>query len=477
MFRTLFYCVVFIAFHVTSNDLLAAQADYYIGDTLELPTLGSRDADHAVIAVNSYGDVIVVNHTSVGAHSKAIEVNILVPAGPGIASGLQLFPTYLLGDPTLDIYQFGGDSCNKPDAEALSDDSFLVVWARHELSNRHPSRIEGCRISTRNSYGVLLAQPIIATKQVGEGYIIDETSTAGAAGFMPDIAPIPGSDQNAALVVFAHEQSSITRPSTTYREYDLRCIKIDWATSSSAPNLGTLATLSTDIPFDNNNSQPYFGGMILPDATIDDGNNLIVAFEEFLIKPHYGYVGDPKGTITVQRFSGSPLTLIDDIEFSGHRDFRHQRRPMVATSQSDNTNKVMLGWVEKDDSNTIIHRAHFRTFIFNQNGSGYTDMKTLPWDESFGIEDDLPAVAISGRTQFILTSRSFPNKFKLTSAYKSTQSSNRSTQITTSLNYPWRPAAALLDFANFSMSYICFEGADVHDPNQYKVHLTIQSLD
>jgi hypothetical protein len=293
---------------------------------------------------------------------------------------------------------------------------------------------------------------------------------------MPDIAPLPGSNQNAAFVVFAHEQSSITRASTTYREYDLRCIKVDWATSSSAPNLGPLATLSTDIPFDNNNSQPYFGGLILPDATFDDANKLIVAFEEFIIKPHYGYTGNPKGTITVQRFSSSPLTLIDDIEFSGHRDFRHQRRPMVATSQSDNANKVILGWVEKDDSNTIIHRAHFRSFIFNRDSGGYTNMKTIPWDESFGIEDDLPAVAVSGKTQFLLTSRSFTNKIKLTSAYRSTQGSNTSRQINTPLKYPWRPAAALLDFANFSVSYVCFEGADVQDPNQYKVHLTIQKL-
>ncbi|MFT7517442.1 MAG: hypothetical protein ACI84O_001234, partial [Myxococcota bacterium] len=127
----------------------ALQADYYLGDTLELNTLGQSNADHAVIAVNRYGDVIVVNHTSLSGDAKAVEVNILAPIGSSPADGFKLFTTERLGDPTLDVYQLGRDSCTKPDAETLGDNSFLVVWSRNELSGNHPSRLEICRILTR----------------------------------------------------------------------------------------------------------------------------------------------------------------------------------------------------------------------------------------------------------------------------------------------------------------------------------------
>ncbi|MDE0586469.1 MAG: hypothetical protein OSB63_07605, partial [Planctomycetota bacterium] len=136
----------------------SAQADYYFGDTIELNTIGSQDADHASIAVNHFGDVIVVNHTSVGSTAKATELNTLVPLGNDISSGFKLYSTHRLGDPTLNIFGAGNDSCSKPDAEDFGNGSFLVVWSRHDLSGNQPSRIEACKVITRDIYGNLLPQ-------------------------------------------------------------------------------------------------------------------------------------------------------------------------------------------------------------------------------------------------------------------------------------------------------------------------------
>ena len=166
----------------------SAQADYYLGDTIELNTIGNQSADHAAIAVNHFGDVIIVNHTSVNSMQKAVELNALAPLGEDRSSGFKLFNTRRLGDPTLNIFGVGNDSCSKPDVESMGDGSFLVVWSRHDLSGNQPSRVEACKIITRDIHGSLLPQVQILSTRTGEGILLDDTSNSGEAGFMPDIA-------------------------------------------------------------------------------------------------------------------------------------------------------------------------------------------------------------------------------------------------------------------------------------------------
>ncbi|MBC8370445.1 MAG: hypothetical protein H8E25_10625 [Planctomycetes bacterium] len=453
-----------------------AQADYYVGDTLELPTFSSQDADHAVIAVNQYGDVVIANHSSIGAHTKQVEVNVLAPLGATGAAGFKLFSPLLVGDPSLDILQFGTDSCAKPDIEALSDDSFLVVWSRHESAQRVPSRLEVCRIVTRDGNGALLAQPTYISPQPGEGFVIDSSSNAGQAGFMPDIAAFGDSHPSMAYVVFAHETLNQVRPTNTYREYDIRCIKVDWMATVQTPTIGNVLTLDTEIAMDNINTFPYSGGLVLPDAVIDDGDNLVVAYEEYLVEPHLGQLGSNKGSIKLQRYSYSPFSLLNEVELSGYYASRHQRRPMIASSPADSENKIIIGWNETDNDSSIIHRSHFKSITFNSNSAGFSSPVSLPWDESFGIEDDLVTVAMSGLTELLVSSRRFTNKFELTSSFKQTASPDQLMNISTRVNYPWRPAVSLFDFSSFSVCFTSFEGAATHNPNLYKIYLTIQKL-
>lgn len=451
----------------------ACQADYYIGDTLELNTLGAQDADHAVIAVNDYGDVIVVNHTSIGTSVKAVEVNILAPLGTAATDGFKLFNTRRLGDPTLNVYQSGGDSCTKPDAEALGDNSFLVVWSRHEINGLHSSRLEVCRIFTRDNSGNLLAQPVISSPSVGIGFVIDDVSNAGDAGFMPDIAAYHGASQSEAYVVYAHEQSSTTLTIGTYRKYKVKCINVDWPSINSAPSLGYIKTLERDVPFDNFNTHPYSGGMLLPDAVIDDGENLVVAYEQYSLDYINSVV---TGNIQLRRYSRAPFTLLDSVELSGSVSSRHQRRPMLATSDGDSSNNLLIAWKEISDDSSIPNQAHFRSITFNTFSPGHNSPVTIPWNSTIGIEDNLPYVAVSARTRALITAKKFSSTNKLASSLDFVGAPPVSDYVNTTVNFPWRPAVAILDYNNCSLGYVCFEGAAINSPNQYKIYLTIQKL-
>ena len=454
----------------------SAQADYYIGDTIELNTIGSQNADHAAIAVNRFGDVIIANHVNVGSTAKATELNTLVPLGNTLNAGFKLFNTSRLGDPTLNIFGVGNDSCSKPDVENLGNGSFLVVWSRHDLSGNQPSRIEACKVITRDIYGDILPQAQIITTRTGEGIIVDNTSNAGDAGFMPDIASvkIPGSAK--AIIVFAHEDEIVSSANNTFRDYSLLGKKINWPRGSSSPNFGPLVTLETHITFDNPINTQYAGGMVLPDAVIDDGGNLVVVYESYLISPHHWHFGAPLGSIHIRRYS-EDLLLLDEIELVGNNRERNQRRPMIATSDGDATNILTLGWNEVSASNAAVHRSHFRSVIFNESTSGYDTPQVIPWDESFGSEDDLATVAMSGRARIIMAARRLPNRNSLTGAFKSILEPPTTKDFTPNHNSPWRPAIVVYDLPNSrSIAYLSFEGPSANDPSLDRVYLTIQRL-
>ncbi|MFT7517428.1 MAG: hypothetical protein ACI84O_001220, partial [Myxococcota bacterium] len=365
------------------------------------------------------------------------------------------------------------DSCTKPDAETLGDNSFLVVWSRNELSGNHPSRLEICRILTRDVDGDLLARPVILTESAGIGFVIDDVSEAGQGGFMPDIAALSNSNQDSSCIVYAHEESSYNLFGNTHRSYQLRCRVIDWDLTSSQPDLGAIVTLENGIPFDNLGDYPYPGGMVLPDAVIDDGGNLVVAYEQHSIDALNESI---EGSIQVRRYSKAPFELIDRIELHGSVSSRHQRRPMLATSANDHANRLLVSWNEKSNDNSIDKLVHFREIAFHKNTAGHANPVTVPWNSIAGSEDNLAYVAVSARAQMLITSKTLTNGNKLSTLFESVGSPPVSNYINTTLNFPWRPAIALYDFRDRSLGYFCFEGAPTNAPNQYRIYLKIQEL-
>ena len=454
----------------------AQEAEYHVDDTIELATLGNGNADHAAIAINHFGDTVIVNHTSATSTQKAVELNALAPLGMARSDGFKLFNTRQLADPSLNIFGVGNDHCSKPDVESLGDGSFLAVWSRHDLSGVQPSRIEICKISTRNIFGNLLPQVRILTTRTGEGFLLDDTSSSGDAGFMPDIASSKAAGSSKAMVVFAHEQNTHKSHTHTRRDYDLRVKKIHWPPDSSSPTLGPLVTLETNIPIDNVNATPYAGGLVLPDAVIDDVGALTIVYESYVIAPHHGHFGPPEGFIQLRRYSPN-LSLLNEITFHGHGTERHQRRPMIATSDQDATNKLILGWNDIDDNRSLAHRAQFRSVTFTGNTSGYTTPTVIPWDESFGHKDDLANVAMSKYSKLVMATRTLLNRKVLYGTFMQTRKPPANNEFARNSELPWRPAMAIHDLPDSrSLNYLCFEGPSASDPSLNRIHLTIHIL-
>jgi hypothetical protein len=114
---------------------------------------------------------------------------------------------------------------------------------------------------------------------------------------------------------------------------------------------------------------------------------------------------------------------------------------------------------------------------FNENTSGYTTPKVIPWDESFGNKDDMANVAMSGQSRLIMTTRTLPNRKSLNGAFKSGYLPTITKDFAPNSDRPWRPAMSIHDLPNSrSISYLSFEGPATSDPSIYRIHLTIQRL-
>ncbi|MBC8369206.1 MAG: hypothetical protein H8E25_04340, partial [Planctomycetes bacterium] len=92
----------------------AQEAEYHVDDTIELATMGNGNADHAAIAVNHFGDTVIVNHANVTPTQKAVELNALAPLGMARSDGFKLFNTRQLADPILQFFGVGHAHCSKP---------------------------------------------------------------------------------------------------------------------------------------------------------------------------------------------------------------------------------------------------------------------------------------------------------------------------------------------------------------------------
>ncbi len=179
--------------------LLWAQQSFGPGLDVELGTLGASHADHATVAINQFGDIVVADHADFTATRKLVEATVIPCVAP---HAWETRPPILLGDPQRNV--FGSDLCHKPDVAALGDGSFAVVWARFSSTDPARCRLETAQIITRDAQGRLYANAIVKTRAAGEGWVVDDNLNAGVAGVMPDVSADPGNPL-ACFTVYAHE--------------------------------------------------------------------------------------------------------------------------------------------------------------------------------------------------------------------------------------------------------------------------------
>jgi len=461
---------------------LQAQQTFTTGETVELPTMTAGAADHATLATNDFGDVFIANQADHASGGKLVE-------GTAIASlGNHTYRTsapILLGDPALALV--GADTCRKPDVEALEDGSFVVVWPRNDRNQMSPARLEAARIIVRDQNGVLLPIPLVETASPGRGYLVDDNISSGDAGIMPDLVWLGDQDSLGCAVVYVHEIATIFLPNKEFREYELRCTRIDWSRSAHSPVfLEGPFVLASPIPMDNLIANPYNGGLILPDVVLDDSADLVVAFEESIVAPHLGYVGANQNRIQILRFesfsSATPLQSIDSVSLASPVSTHRPRRPSLSSSREDQSDSVSVSYGLQGLQGASSKIGYKTVNYIAGGGGGYQAPENAYWVQDPQKSDGLPSVADNGIVRSCFAVRQYPAERKLLSSVSRPSGVNNLNELSTPIQYPWRPAIKIVTFvtpgpsADLSFAAICYEGDDTLTPSTYRIFFTYRQL-
>lgn len=454
---------------------VAAQQTFSYGQDVTLPSYAPLGADHATVAVNSFGDSFIAYHTLFGTGRHMVEGMAISSLG---GNQFQASSTghFALGNQSLNV--LGEDSCIKPDVVALPDDSFIVSWTRLDHSGSFPARVEMCRIVMRDSLGALLPMTQVIAPQPGVGYVIDADFNAADSGGMIDLMDL---EDGTVAGVYAHQTSRVIDPLSgdTWREYDLRLVRVDWNLDPSDPNFAALpVALMSGIPFDNPGNRVPLGGQVLPDVVLDDHFHMVLAYEEFWLNGHGGVTGANLGRIVVKRFSGfqsaAPMTEINTNFFT--RDpARGQRRPNLSTSRFDTRNAITLAWGHDD----LWYRTDkILTREITYQGSA-ASVRNLYWANSVLFEDTLPTtVCGANATRFTLATREYASQNALIVARSAQQDM---LEIPTAVAYPLRPSVALLEMPTSGGGidqclYTTYEGADTRNAADFLIHLVVHQV-
>ena len=473
-----FFVLVFLAL----AGPLSAQQTFTTGETVELPSMAVGAADHATLAINSFGDAFVANHADTASGGKLVE-------GTAIANisnhTYRTSATILLGDPALNL--LGADTCRKPDVEALEDGSFVVVWPRSDRNQVAPARLEAARIVMRDSNGVLLSTPEVHRAAPGKGYLLDANVTAGDAGLMPDLVWLGGQDPLASAVVYVHERNTTLYPGKQFREYELRCTRIDWSRHPHSPRfLDGPNVLVPRIPMDNPLTDPYHGGLILPDVVLDDSGNLVVAFEDAIVAPHFGYTGPYASHIQVLRFkpftASNPLRPIDAFALSTSSPEHRTRRPNLSSSREDGSDSISVSYGLQGMQGAL-SKIEYKSIDYLAGGiGGHRDPQNAYWIPEPQKPDSLPSVANLGNLRTCFAVRQSQGERKLLSSITHSSGLSGILEVNTPVLYPWRPAVKLANFTmpgsgqDLSFAAICYEGDDTLTPSTYRIYFTYRQL-
>jgi len=319
----------------------------------------SGHADHAVVAMNSRGDVCVAWHTQrldLAGEPAQVEAAVLPYLGNGrweapldASSGL----LFVLGDPAVHVLQTQvHEACRKADVVAMGED-FVVTWPRTPLGGNTAgsidTRLEVARIFRDPASGAWL----VDEPSPGVGWLLDGTVSNGAGGVMPDLAADDGLWPGLTAVAYVHA----VREALPERDFELRLTVTDF--SGSPPLVLGTWTLDRAVPLDDplGLGGPS-GGKVLPDVVFDDEGRLILAYEAYGLANHVlpglGALPADQGRIVVERWdlaSGTPVLLERWYRY-GSDPAWWQRRPNLATSRQDRKNAVSLSWMVQDTGGT-----------------------------------------------------------------------------------------------------------------------------
>jgi hypothetical protein len=450
-----------------------------LGQTVPLGKSGAGPADHATVAMNSYGDLCVAFQTKIGAgQQRLVEAQILRHNGNGVWT-YHNSDRLILGDPNVSFYGSLRDHCTKPDVIVLDDGTFVVGWPRTDLMDKQVGRMETARIGIRSPAGQLLANPLLDSAGPGIGYPLDPLVVSGDAGIMPDLQALPGLG---AVAVYATEDSrTVAWNSDVWRDFTLRVVSMDWAAGPADPNfLSGPYDLVVGLPMDSDAASNFAGGLVLPDIVTDDSGNLVVAWEQYLKEGRLGYPGTDLGEVVIRRFEGfnslAPLALMDENVFSAAQPDLQQRRPCLSSSPDDASDAVLLSWVSIDNSPSASVDVVFKEILYGPPGQAQSGDRH--WINFPGLDEAHPVpVQTSGYQRCFATREYGHQRVILTS----NATAHTMAQVPSPVKFPERVAAEVLETAlpggtPISVLMMTYEGANQNDADRYRVYVTAQKL-
>ncbi len=426
-----------------------SQSSVTANQVVELATAAPIDgqADHAVVAVNDQGDVLVTWSASVYPRTHAESLMRRVEAAFLRRTSLNtwdLYPTVTLGEaePTLmpggvSIYA-QGDRCRKPDVTAVGSD-FVVGWQRMEANHTPNGRIECAFLEVPSAGGDML---IHTGDPSGIGYVLDAAVDCRIAGSMIDLAHNPGTGPT-LVATYASYASQFPLGAGNAFDFDLRVVAFDFTTPGVAPTVHTPQSLDALVAFDDfDDGGGPAGGRILPDVVFDQFGNVVVAYEEFERGERVGGATPNAGTIHVQRLSlsGGAMTLLNAQTVPGAVAENALRRPNLAHNAGNDDISIAFG---ERDIVTLESHVHHQSLEYSDSVADATITDYMPALIP-GINEDVPLPLQFKGARVLLIAADPPHGMRRVgyqiSAVGSWEVLNEFTSV-----QPWRPAVDVLE--------------------------------
>lgn len=294
MLRTLFPAILFLVM----NSLLSAQS-FPRGGELEIPLLGgmtnpswgaiARDADHATVAMNDSGHVMVAYHSTRVDYSPDLrQVELAFFEYDSTLDEWSLEEQVLIGDvdpsPLISLYNQSDVKCERPDVIAVGE-KFFVVWTRRydrSVDWREPAVLECAWLdwdgTDLNIHGMVLG---------GAGHMLDQDYKVRECAGVPDAVVLKqptGGDPTVGVVY--PRQTEFSYDPATGLEGEKRIFELAMVTCSiDAQDQVTSSTptfLASQVAYEG--SDGGAAGLVLPDlAPSSEENSFWLAYEGQLI--------------------------------------------------------------------------------------------------------------------------------------------------------------------------------------------------
>ncbi|MBC8405542.1 MAG: hypothetical protein H8E15_09970 [Planctomycetes bacterium] len=329
------------------TDPALSQVSASANEVVELATVAPIDgqADHATIAVNDAGDVMIVWSSSVYPRGHALSKKRRVEAAFFRRTSLttwDLYPTHTLGEAETSLMPGGvpiyptGDRCRKPDVVAIGTD-FVASWQRFEESFTANGRIEGVYLEIPIAGGDMM--PHLADP-AGIGHVLDPNVDCRTAGAMVDLGHNPGAGPT-VIATYCSRTAAYPLGMSNAFDFDLRAVMFEFASAAAAPTVHPVQTVRADVHFDDfSDTSTFDGGRVLPDVVFDQFGNVVIAHEDFTRGDRVGTGTPDEGLIYVQRLSvdsAGVMTPLNSQTIFGTSTEHGQRRPNLfrAAANSD----------------------------------------------------------------------------------------------------------------------------------------------